>query len=146
MHDADLVQRVEMLEETVSALRQLPARVGVLELRVGAVESQILHLRSETRAGFSAIHETMATKAELAMGLGVGRKQVAVMGVDLRSEIAAMKVGLRQEIAAMKVELREDIAALGRELTGHILETQRQMRVLFEEHISRRRVTDEGVH
>ena len=46
----------------------------------------------------------------------------------------------------MKVELREDIASLGRELTGHILETQRQMRMLFEEHVSRRKGTDEGVH
>ena len=50
-----LADRVENLENAVDSLRQVPARVGALEVRMSGVESQIVQLRHETRDGFSAM-------------------------------------------------------------------------------------------
>ena len=63
MTDITLVGRVEMLEETVQSLKQLPDRLSALEVRLGDVESQIVQLRGEMRDGFSAVHQELATKA-----------------------------------------------------------------------------------
>ena len=63
MTDITIVRRVEMLEESVQSLKHLPDRVSALEVRVGAVESQIVQLRGEMRDGFSAVHQALATKS-----------------------------------------------------------------------------------
>ena len=49
-----LTERVEILEQKVGDLQELPARTA-------AVESQILQLRGEMREGFSAIHARLGT-------------------------------------------------------------------------------------
>jgi predicted nucleic acid-binding Zn-ribbon protein len=59
----DLAGRVELLEERVTALEQLPGRMS-------ALESQIVQLRSEMRAEFSAVRQEMRglneeTRAEM---------------------------------------------------------------------------------
>ena len=50
--DADLIRRVEYLEETVESLRDLPDRTAKLEVRMGAVETQIVQLRSRCGMNF----------------------------------------------------------------------------------------------
>ena len=66
MADLDLVRRVEKLEETVDSLRDLPERTTRLEVRMGNVEMQIVHLRDEMHSGFSAMRGDMtAMKGEL---------------------------------------------------------------------------------
>jgi hypothetical protein len=50
--DVSLERRIEILEENMEQLRDVPARLS-------AVESQIVQLRSETRAGFSALRAEM---------------------------------------------------------------------------------------
>jgi hypothetical protein len=54
MPDPDLIQRIEILEQEVAGLELLPACMT-------AVESQILQLDSDMRAGFSAIRQEMAS-------------------------------------------------------------------------------------
>jgi len=43
----------------------------------------------------------------------------------------------KQELVAVKAELQDDISGVNRDLTGHIVETQRQMRVLYEDLVAR---------
>ena len=111
MRDANIVRRVEMLEETVSALRSLPSQVGALEVRMAGVEPQILQLRTEMRDEFSAVRQ------------------------DLK------EMGTRQDLLDVRAELREDIAGAIRDLSGHILESEqrsdRRTRALFEDVIAR---------
>ena len=108
MADLDLVLRVEKLEETVDSLRDLPERTTRLEVRVGNVELQIVHLRDEMRSGFSA------------------------MKVELGGEIAAVRTELKEEIAAVRTELREDIAELSRDLSAKFLDMGSQLQVQIE--------------
>jgi dsDNA-specific endonuclease/ATPase MutS2 len=70
--------RVEELEERVTILEQLPARVDALTL-------QVVHLREEMHAGFSAVQ------------------------TSLREEIRAGDEGLRTEISALREEIRTEI-------------------------------------
>jgi hypothetical protein len=50
MAQTSLTKRVEILEQQVETLKELPARMT-------AVEEQMLQLRAETRDGFSALGE-----------------------------------------------------------------------------------------
>ena len=115
MADADLVQRVEKLEQTVDSLRDLPERTTRLEVRMGNVETQIVHLRAEMRDEFSAV-----------------RRDMGEMKTELRGEIAALGTELRGEIATLKTELREDIAGVNRGLSGKILEMRGELQVQME--------------
>ena len=54
MPDAGLIRRIEILEQNVEGLEFLPARITGLE-------SQILPLNNDMRAGFSAIRQEMTT-------------------------------------------------------------------------------------
>ena len=54
MPDAGLIRRIEILEQNVEGLEFLPARITGLE-------SQILQLNNDMRAGFSAIRQEMTT-------------------------------------------------------------------------------------
>jgi hypothetical protein len=71
-----LTQRVEILEQTVAELASLPSRMT-------AVELQIVRLRDEMHAGFSAV-----------------RPELAVMRDDLRTELKSTAESLRAEIRA----------------------------------------------
>jgi hypothetical protein len=132
MPDADLARRVEMLEETLTSLRQVPDDLKVLKGRMTRVEVQVLQLRTEMRDEFSAVRAEMATKADLAEL----RRDMATKEdlVAMRRDMAA------NELAQLKRELRDDIAGMGRDLAQIILDTQRQMtegqsqtRVILEE-------------
>jgi hypothetical protein len=113
--DADLVRRVEYLENTVESLRDLPERTTKLEARMGAVEMQIVQLRVDMHGEFSAIRAEMATKEELRNGLDT-----------------------------LRWELRDDIAALGRDVAARFLESERLMRLLIEDVIARIAALVEG--
>jgi hypothetical protein len=106
MNEADVVRRVEMLEETVESLRRLPEDMKALNRRVTGVELQILLFRTEMREEFSAVRSEMATKSETAT---------------------------KKDLADLREELREDIAATARESVALHLESQRQSRMMFEE-------------
>ena len=137
MSDASLVRRVDMLEETLNSLTQLPerfttleqrfdglegrfetveARFETVEARLGLVESQFVQLRTEMRDEFSAVRQEMAE-------------------LPTKQDLAGFAT--RAEMHAMKAELQDDIYGVNRDLTGHILETQRQMRVLYEDLVAR---------
>ena len=147
MPDADLARRVEMLEETLRSLRELPHDVRELNRRMTGVEVQVLQLRTEMRDEFSATREEMATKTDLAEGLAAVRREMAT-----KDDVALLRTDLaNNELADLKRELREDIAGMGRDLGQIILDTQRQVaegqsqtRGMFEEIVSRLKVLGEG--
>ena len=116
MADLDLVRRVEKLEESVDSLRDLPERTTRLEVRMGNVEMQIVHLRDEMHDGFSAMRGDMTTmKGELT-------GEIAAVRTELKEEITAVRTELKEEITAVRTELREDIADLSRDLSARILD------------------------
>jgi chromosome segregation ATPase len=104
MADHDLVQRVEKLEQTVDSLRDLPERTTRLEVRMGNVETQIVHLRTEMRDEFSAV----------------------------RNNMAEMKTELRGEMATLGAQVREDIAGVSRDLSGKMLEMEGRLQAQTE--------------
>ena len=54
-----IAKRVETLEKTVEALESLPSRMDAFEERLDSVEGQIVQLRAEMRAEFSALRTEM---------------------------------------------------------------------------------------
>jgi len=111
MADVDLVQRVEKLEATVDSLRELPERTTRLEVRVGNVETQIVHMRDEMHSGFSAT-----------------QRDIAAVRTELKEESTA----IRAELAAQGAELREDIAELSRDLSAKFLDMGSHLQVQIE--------------
>jgi hypothetical protein len=84
--------RVTTLEARVTALEQLPARVD-------ALASQVLQLRKEMRAEFSAVRAEMAAQSR-----------------TLRQETAEQGTALRQEIGGLATQMR----VLHEEVIGRI--------------------------
>ena len=81
-------ERVTDLEKLAGTLAPLPEEVRGLKVRVGAVESQIVQLRTDMNAECSAVRGEMAgMKGEL-------REDVAALG----RETAAHVLGLHREI------------------------------------------------
>ena len=138
MADLDLARRAEKLEETVDSLRDLPERTTRLEVRMGNVESQIVHLRDEMHSGFSATQrEIAAVRAQL-------KDESAAIRTELKGEIAAVRTELKGEIAAVRTELREDIAELSRDLSAKFLDMGSQLQVQIEALYSVIATTREG--
>ena len=121
--------RIERLEQRVTAIEQLPARMDRLEL-------QIVQLRSEVRGEFSAIRDEAQTGTAEA---------VRSLRAEIRAGDEETRRVLREEIRGGDEEtrrvLREEFQ------TGYVLittalveqteELRRHMRVLFEEAVSR---------
>jgi phage host-nuclease inhibitor protein Gam len=105
--------RVTTPEARVTALEQLPARVD-------ALASQVLQLRTEMRAEFSAV-----------------RAEIAAQSTTLRQEMAAQSTALRQEMAEQGTALRREMAEQGTAVRQEIGGLATQMRVLHEEVIGR---------
>ncbi len=113
--------RLESLERRVTNLELLPARIDDLA-------SQILHLRTEMRAEFSAVRGEVAGQGTTL------RQEIAEQGGMLRQEMAEQGGMLRQEMAEQGAALRDEFRSdLRREIDG--LATH--MRVLHEEVIAR---------
>ena len=118
MAQKSLEERVDMLERRVEILEQLPDRVT-------AVEQQIVQLRDEMRAEFSA------TRTEAR----AGDERVTL---TLRDEIRA---GDERVIQTLREEIRDSndhvMQTLRKEIRDGDEETRRFMRVLHEEVIER---------
>ncbi len=108
--------RVQLLEERVTSLEELPPRMAGLEL-------QIVQLRTEMHAEFSAV------RGEIRL-------------VDVR--LGSVEAGLREEIRSLGTGLREEIHSVETGLRLAIDEAQVQTRVLFEDFVARLAVVDEG--
>jgi archaellum component FlaC len=93
----DLEKRVETLEHRVERLEELPARVS-------ALESQVLQLRDEMRAEFSA------TRSELRQGFQQ----------ELAASTTSLRTGLRQEIREGDEETRRLMRVLHEEVLERI--------------------------
>ena len=108
MIDPELTRRVEYLEETVDPLRDLPDRTAKLEARMGAVETQIVQLRTEMHDEFSAIRS------------------------EFKADLASLEIRTAEHFVGLRDGLRQDIAGMGRDLAGLFLESRRQTQVLIE--------------
>jgi phosphoglycerate-specific signal transduction histidine kinase len=86
MNGKTLDERVTDLEKLAQTLAPLPEEVRGLKVRVAAVESQIVHLRTDMNVEFSAI----------------------------RGEMAAMKDELREDIVALGRETAAHVLRLHR--------------------------------
>jgi len=102
VQERSVIERIHGLAQKVAALEGLPAQVN-------AVELQILQLREEVRAEFSATRGEMQGTEE-----------------GLRGEMREMGEGLRGEISTVYQEL----VAL---ITHTSEETRREMRILHED-------------
>ncbi len=76
----DLEKRVQILEDKVELLEQLPARVG-------ALESQVLQLRDEMRAEFSATRSEL--RHELGQEIRDGDEEIRRLMRVLHEEVLA---------------------------------------------------------
>lgn len=76
----DLEKRVEILEDKVELLEQLPARVG-------ALESQVLQLRDEMRAEFSVTRSEL--RSELRQEIRDGDEETRRLMRVLHEEVLA---------------------------------------------------------
>jgi hypothetical protein len=138
MDEVALVQRIEMLEETMKSLKGLPRRVDALELRMAGVESQVLQLRTEMRDGFLAT----ATKADLERFATKEDLERFATKADLE------RYATKADLAGAVAELREEIAGGVREMAGQLREFERRsegrMRILIEDAMSRAITRIEG--
>ena len=79
-------QRVAILEQQVEQLESLPARMA-------AVELQILQLREEMRAEFSAVRQEL--RAEIRQGDEETRRYMRVLHEEVIARIATLGDGRR---------------------------------------------------
>ena len=123
-----LPERVEILEEQVGALEELPARVT-------AVEWQLVQLRTAMGDEFSAVR---SETAQLGTTL---REEIAQLGTTLRNEMEQLGTTLRNEMEQLGTTLRaamgEHETMLRDEIRAGDEETRRYMRVLHEDLVGR---------
>jgi gas vesicle protein len=117
--------RVEILEDRVTRLEALPARIDSMEL-------QIVQLRNEMHGEFSAVRAGMR---DLKDGL---RQEMRDVKEALRQEMRDVKEALRQEMRDVNEALRQEMHQLNDE-------TRRHMLVLHEEVIGRIALLHEGL-
>ena len=137
MPERTLVERVEILEHNVEGLAGLPGRVD-------AVGLQIVQLREEMRAGFSALGADVdsnirasrdSLRNELQTDIGVACDSVkSELRADIRTACDSLTSELQTEIRASRDSLKSELQT---EIRSGDEETRRYMRVLHEEVISR---------
>ena len=118
MAKKSLEERVNMLERGVEILEQLPDRVTELEV-------QIVELRGEMRAEFSA------TRNEAREG---DQRVLQTLRADIRAGDERVIQALRQEIHAGDEHV---VQTLRREIRAGDEETRRFMRILHEDLVER---------
>ena len=118
--DVSLERRIEILEEIMEQLRDVPVRLS-------AVESQIVQLRAEMQTGFSALRgQNDETRGEM----------VRLNG-ETRGEMVRLNDETRRELVRLNDETRREMTRLNDETNAHL-------RVLHEEVISRIALLQEG--
>jgi F0F1-type ATP synthase membrane subunit b/b' len=118
MAEKSLEERVNMLERGVEILEQLPDRVTALEV-------QIVELRGEMRAEFSA------TRAEAREG---DERVLQTLREEIRAGDERVIQTLRQEIHAGDEHV---VQTLRQEIRAGDEETRRFMRILYEDLVER---------
>jgi hypothetical protein len=119
MSPQPLATRVERLEQRMTALEELPARVEALEL-------QIVQLRGEMHGEFAALRIDMRagdeeTRRVLREELGKSRDElIGQFRGELRGEIGELRDDLRGEIGQLRDDLRGEMGQLRNDLRGEI--------------------------
>ena len=90
--DVSLERRIEILEENMEQLRDVPVRLS-------AVESQIVQLRAEMQTGFSALR---------------GQND------DTRGEMVRLNDETRRELVRLNDETRREMTRLNDETNAHL--------------------------
>ena len=126
MAQRSLARRVEILEEKVASLEELPERVA-------RIESQILQFREENRAEHSAI------RTEIRAGDEETRRFAKVLHDDLLAKLSADNAATRQYAQT----LHDEVVA---KLDADNQETRHHMRVLYEDLVARIAVLGEAHH
>jgi hypothetical protein len=151
-----LAERVESLEKASAALRELPARVSRVELRVTAVEEQVLQLRGEMRDGFSAVLDVIdassaatqrmfdetralveATRAEVKDGLVGLREEMRMEFGAVHAEFANVRAGMSQEFANVRAEMSQEFTKVRADMGEEFVHVRTEMRVLHEDLVER---------
>ena len=134
MPPQQLTNRVEVLERKMEMLDGLPDRVASLE-------SQVVLLRGEMHAEFSAL------RTEVRSGDEELRRLNEETRVEMRSGDEETRVEMRRLNDETRAEIRSGDEETRRQLREEIRtgdeETRRHMRVLHEEVISRLALVDE---
>ena len=128
MADADFERRVDILEENMEQLREVPARLAT-------IESQIVQLRAEMHDGLSANRSETTRLGEMLRG------EMHELGDTLRVEMRGLNDQTRAEMHDLGDSLRAEMRGLNDETRAEMRtlnhETRVEMRVLHEEVISR---------
>lgn len=124
MPEQRIIERIEKLEQRVDLLEKLPGRLDAIEL-------ELVQQRREMHDGFSAL-----------------RGEIRALGDDLRGEMRGTDESLRGEIRALGDDLRAEMHALhhlsSEKIEAGNAESQRYMRVMVEELLTRIKTMGEG--
>ena len=128
MASQTIEERVDVVEQRVTALNALPARVD-------ALSTQIVDLRGEMRTEFSASRAEM--HAEFSTVRGEARSEFAASRGEMQSEFLAIRGGERDAETPSLCSLKNDIGDLRDTLRKEIQENgdrvMGQVRVLHED-------------
>ena len=138
-----LKRRVEISEEKVAALSDLP-------LRVAALETALTEFRSETRNEFAAVRADIADlRGDMHVVNEVTRRDMHALNEDTRSEMRTLNEETRREMRAFDEETRREMHALNEQTRSEIRalndDVRREMRGLNEETLTQMRVLHEDV-
>ena len=132
MASQTIEERVDVVEQRVTALNALPARVD-------ALSTQIVDLRGEMRTEFSASRAEM--HAEFSTVRGEARSEFAASRGEMQSEFLAIRGGERDAETPSLCSLKNDIGDLRDTLRKEIQENgdrvMGQVRVLHEDLVAR---------
>jgi len=126
MPDVDLARRVEMLEETLNSLRQVPDDLKALNGRMTRVDVQMLQLRTEMREEFSAVRGEMATKpSQRGMVISVfsskGGTGKTFLTTNLASAIAELS-GQDTAVVDLDVDMGDVFSYFGTEPSKQVID------------------------
>ena len=101
--DVSLERRIEILEENMEQLRDVPVRLS-------AVESQIVQLRAEMQTGFSALREQYDET----------RREMVSLNDETRREMVRLNDETRRELTRLNDETNAYLRVLHEEVISRI--------------------------
>ena len=133
-----VVQRLEGLEQRVTALELLPARIDDLTQQIVQLRTEMHGEFSETRSEFLDVHARID---------GV-RLELHALHDETRVDLRALSHELRAEMHALNDETRAEIrtlhSSIQQEFHRVTADTLNQMRILHEDLVDRIAVLDEA--
>jgi len=104
--DVSLERRIEILEENMEQLRDVPVRLS-------AVESQIVQLRAEMQTGFSALRgQNDETRREMARLHDETRREMVSLTNETRREMTRLNDETNAHLRVLHEEVISRIALL----------------------------------